>query len=77
MMYVWKVQTNEKFESRKKKWLRLKVLVGNPKELALYEPLRKLQTALDVFENRNDVTNIELVNAITDAYGKTPSDLLT
>jgi hypothetical protein len=50
--------------------------VGDPKNLPLHDPLKELDAALNEFEEKQDVTNADLANAIEDAFGNVPADLM-
>ena len=50
--------------------------VGDPKNLALYGELRKLQNELDTLEPKKNVTNDHVAKAIEDSFGAKPADLV-
>jgi hypothetical protein len=50
--------------------------VGDPKSLAHYESLRKLDVTLDDLQKKHKVTNADIVKAVQDAFGTTPQDLV-
>lgn len=50
--------------------------VGDPKNLPLHDPLKELDATLDELEEKQDVTNADLADAIEGAFGKEPADLI-
>lgn len=50
--------------------------VGDPKDLAIYEELKKLDAALEGLEQKKNVTNAEVAKAIEDAFGSKPADII-
>lgn len=50
--------------------------VGDPKNLAIYEQLKKLGVELDALEQKKNVTNAEMATAIEDAFGTKPADIV-
>jgi hypothetical protein len=52
------------------------LFVGNPKDLALYEKLKKLKKALDELEGNKKITKTEMIKAVEDAFDAKPDDLV-
>jgi hypothetical protein len=50
--------------------------VGDPKNLPIHDQLQSLQVALDELEQEDAVTNADVAQAVEDAFGETPGDLL-
>jgi len=50
--------------------------VGDPKSLALYDQLKKLDAGLDDLERSKEVTTGDVVKVIVDAFGAEPAELV-
>jgi len=50
--------------------------VGDPKNLALYDQLKKLDAGLDDLERSKEVTTGDVVKVIVDAFGAEPAELV-
>jgi hypothetical protein len=50
--------------------------IGHPTDLIFYEELKKLGSKLDVLEKKTHISYNEMVNAITDTFGKSPKILI-
>lgn len=59
-----------------RKFIATAEFVGEPKDLEIYGPLKALEAALDALQKKKDVTQAELAQAIEEAFGKKPADLI-
>jgi hypothetical protein len=50
--------------------------VGDPKNLPLHDSLKELDAGLDELEEKQEVTNTDLADAIEGAFGSVPADLI-
>ncbi len=60
-----------------RKFIKTAAFTGDPKDLSLYEQIKKLLGELDLLEKNKDVTNAEVSSAIEDAFGATPADIIS
>lgn len=58
------------------KFINTPAFVRDPKNLDVYEKLKKLESELDALENKNNLTNSEVAEAIKDSFGENPDDLV-
>ena len=66
----------EALKAAARQFIATPVFAGGPRDLGIFEQLKKLGVGLDALEQKKNITNAEVAKAIEDAFGAKPAGLV-